>query len=367
MTRTYEGYLLIADITGYTMYLSQSELEHAQEILTSLLELLLAHTRPPLVLSRLAGDAVISYGLRGSFFQGQTFIEMIEKTYIDFRAAIEGMVLNNTCRCNACNNIQRLDLKFFVHFGSFAIQHISGHDELVGSDVNLLHRLLKNHVMEQTGYPAYTLYSEPALQQLGIIGLDETMTPLDETYEHLGTVKVWVQDMHPVWEKRRESGMIRIAPGDILLHAETEIALPPETVWDYLVEPVHLQAFFAANRVDVLKRSHGRIVEGSEMHCYHGQGSTGMTILEWKPFERMLMNCAMPFPKVTSLHELRLSPSEVGTCLEQNMMRCKGPLLSRLVADIGLRQMAKRATADLVAFKERIESDHARRAVKFGE
>ena len=34
------------------------------------LELLLAHTRPPLVLSRLAGDAVISYGLRGSFFQG---------------------------------------------------------------------------------------------------------------------------------------------------------------------------------------------------------------------------------------------------------------------------------------------------------
>jgi hypothetical protein len=58
------------------MYLSQSELEHAQETLTALLELLIKHTRPPLVISRLAGDAVISYGLQDNFFQGQTFIEL---------------------------------------------------------------------------------------------------------------------------------------------------------------------------------------------------------------------------------------------------------------------------------------------------
>ena len=40
MSQTQEGYLLIADITGYTMYLSQSELDHAQETLTTLLKLL---------------------------------------------------------------------------------------------------------------------------------------------------------------------------------------------------------------------------------------------------------------------------------------------------------------------------------------
>jgi len=46
MSKTHEGYLLIADITGYTRYLSESELEHAQETLTALLELLVENTRP---------------------------------------------------------------------------------------------------------------------------------------------------------------------------------------------------------------------------------------------------------------------------------------------------------------------------------
>lgn len=49
----------------------------AQEVLLSLLKLLLDHTRPPLVLSRTAGDAVISYALEESGAQGQTFVELI--------------------------------------------------------------------------------------------------------------------------------------------------------------------------------------------------------------------------------------------------------------------------------------------------
>src|SRR4030066_2308229 len=142
MATSQSGYLLIADITGYTLYLSQSELDHAQAILTVLLELLVEHPRPPLVISRLAGDAVVSYGLQNNFYQGQTFIEMIEDTYVSFRKAIERMVLHNTCQCNACANISTLDLKFFVHYGTFGLQRLSAHDELVGSDVILSHRLL---------------------------------------------------------------------------------------------------------------------------------------------------------------------------------------------------------------------------------
>ena len=47
MAKPQAGFLLIADITGYTSYLSHSELEHAQEILQALLELLIDHTKPP--------------------------------------------------------------------------------------------------------------------------------------------------------------------------------------------------------------------------------------------------------------------------------------------------------------------------------
>ena len=152
MSKIHEGYLLIVDITGYTRYLSESELEHAQETMTALL---VENTRPPLVISRLAGDAIISYGLREGFFQGQTFIEILEDTYITFRKAIDRLVLNNTCGCNACANISSLDLKFFIHYGTFGFQRISDFDELVGNDINLLHRLLKNSVTEETGFQAY--------------------------------------------------------------------------------------------------------------------------------------------------------------------------------------------------------------------
>ncbi len=102
------GFILIADITGYTAYLNASELEHAQGTLTDLLELLIEHTKQPLIISRLEGDAVISYGLEEGFLSGQTFMEIIENTYVDFRKAIELMVLNNSCQCNACANVSGL-------------------------------------------------------------------------------------------------------------------------------------------------------------------------------------------------------------------------------------------------------------------
>jgi hypothetical protein len=47
------GILLIADISGYTKFLASYELEHAQDSLRSLLNLIIEHTRPPLVISRL--------------------------------------------------------------------------------------------------------------------------------------------------------------------------------------------------------------------------------------------------------------------------------------------------------------------------
>ena len=183
-----QGYLVISDITGYTACLSKSEFEHAEDSLRDLLTLLLEHTKPPLVLSRLEGDAVISYAPQGSFLQGQTLVETLESTYVAFRQALERMVLNTTCACKACRNIPSLDLKFFVHYGTFMFQQLGAHVELVGSDVNLIHRLTKNSIIEKTGFKAYAVYTQAAVDALGIEGLCGGMTPHTESYEHLGEV-----------------------------------------------------------------------------------------------------------------------------------------------------------------------------------
>jgi uncharacterized protein YndB with AHSA1/START domain len=363
MEKTFEGYLLIADITGYTMFLSQSELDHAQEILTVLLELLLDHTRPPLVLSRLAGDAVISYGLNDHFYQGQTFLEMIEDTYVAFRKAIEQMMLNTTCRCKACANISSLDLKFFVHYGSFAIQHIVDHDELVGNNVNLIHRLLKNHVTEQTHLSAYTLYTSQAIEHLNLPGLVEILLSLEETYEHLGTVQIWVKDMHPVWEKRHAAMHVMIQPDQRLGQFETEIAMPADRVWDYLIQPQAFNSLIHADRLEVSHLSHGRVDTGTVYRCVHGKRTTPLTILEWRPFERILMQCAMPIPGCSALMEMRLVPSPNGTRIFQIFSKSTGPLLGRLVNDLMMKGMAKRFKEDLEAFRRDIEADLGNRAV----
>ncbi len=54
----------------------------------------------------------------------------------------------STCPCKACQAIPTLDLKFMVHHGDFIIQQVAGIKDLLGTDVNLIHRLAKNHVSE---------------------------------------------------------------------------------------------------------------------------------------------------------------------------------------------------------------------------
>ena len=359
MTGIQQGFLLIADITGYTQYLSKSELEHAQGILTALLELLIDRTRPPLVISRLAGDAVISYALQNNFMQGQTFVEMIEDTYVAFRKAIERMVLNNACRCNACVNVSSLDLKFIVHYGSFGIQQLSAHPELVGSEVNLIHRLLKNQVTEKTGARAYALYTDAAIRQLAIGDISATFMPHTEHYEHLGAVETWVEDMHPVWEAKKDQTRLQFPPEHIILQVEAEIHLPPEAVWGYLSQPEHFNVLAGGTRLEITQRSSGRISVGSVYQCYHGDKVFPQTILEWLPFDRILVQGLAPIPVKNTflLIEYRIEPTPQGTRLIQAIGRPSGPLFGRVMASLLFKSMAKIAQRDMDNFKKHLEED----------
>ncbi|MEZ4768947.1 MAG: DUF2652 domain-containing protein [Caldilineales bacterium] len=361
MSNTQRGYLLIADISGYTVYLSQSELEHAQEVLSALLRLLIDHSKPPLAISRTAGDAVISYGLADNFLGGQTFVELIEDTYVAFRRMIDLMVLNNACQCNACANISTLDLKFFVHYGTFAILQLGDHDELVGSDVNLIHRLLKNSVVESTGIRAYTLYSDAAIRQLGLEGFCERLVAHRETYEHLGDADLWIQDMHPVWQANKESLRITIPPDRVALTVSTEIALPPHQVWDFLAQPEYRSVIIGSDRQVILNRTQGRIQEGTQFQCYHGDRIIMQTVLQWRPFEQMTTRDLVPIPGsyITVLMDLALAPTDTGTRLTDIWEYPEGTLLGRSMARLMIGNMRKQVQTNLDHFRHLVERDAA--------
>ncbi len=355
------GFLVISDITGYTRFLSESELEHAQEILQSLLELLIDHNRPPLTISRTAGDAVISYSVAGASILGQTFVELMEDTYVAFRRAIELFVMNNTCRCNACANVSALDLKFFVHHGEFGIQKLGGHDELVGSDVNLLHRLLKNRVVEATGVRAYTLYTDAAIEALGLAGFRASLTSHQESYEHLGEVTLWVQDMHPIWLEKREQVLITIPPERVVLEVSTEISLPPHQVWDYLVQPEFARLIIGSDRQEITHRHNGRVAPGSVYVCYHGKQISRRTILQWRPFEEIIFEAPTPLPRTFSPVRVLLTPTAGGTHVAHTFGKMRG--VFRLLGETIIRFSARQYhQAAIETFRDAVLADWAAHA-----
>ncbi len=334
MSTTKRGFLLIADITGYTRYLSSAELEHAQGILQTLMELLIDHTKPPLVVSQLEGDAVFSYGVESRTLGGQTLVEMIEDTYVAFRRAINLMVMNTTCQCNACANIATLDLKFFVHHGSFSVQHIGGHDELVGPDVITVHRLTKNRVREATGITAYTLYTEQAVSALGLEGFTEPLVKHVEDYEHLGQLETWIEDMHPVWEHNGERLRIEIPPEETVARVSGSLPVPPAVGWELLSQPEYRALLMRSDAQKTINRLDGRVAPGSVFQCFHGKGVTTQTVLDWHPFEQMTVESSTPLPKTTFLMQLALAPSEEGTEVELIASKARGPWLLRKLCDL---------------------------------
>ncbi|MFQ5944842.1 MAG: DUF2652 domain-containing protein [Anaerolineae bacterium] len=350
-----EGCLLISDITGYTTYLNESELEHARDSLGSLLELLIEHTRAPLVLIDLEGDAVFSYAPAGSIRQGQTVLEMIETTYAAFRRALELMILNTTCTCNACRNLPRLDLKFFVHYGTYSVETLGTYTRLLGTDVVLIHRLVKNTVAEATGLRAYAAYTGAAVDALGLADAVSQLPSHAESYEDVGDVRLFVHDMHGVWERKREEVRIEVRPEEAVLVREFDFPVPPPVLWDFITKPEFRKLMFDADSNDVVDKQGGRTSSGSAYYCAHGTTIYEHRILDWHPFEQYTTNDTWPVRDVTGPVTYRLEPRGDGTRLRVLFGRPEGSLVARTAVEQFFKFTVTRVMPKRVAkLRERI-------------
>src|SRR5262245_49699368 len=99
------GYFLIADIGGYTAFLSGTELEHAQGIIEDLCGVMHRALVPALQLVKLEGDALFCYADGARFTDGERLVELMESCHFDFPRRIEEMQRNTTCTCSACSSI----------------------------------------------------------------------------------------------------------------------------------------------------------------------------------------------------------------------------------------------------------------------
>lgn len=281
-TKTQHGYLLLADISGYTAYLADTELEHAHEILSELLELVVERFKSTLTLAKLEGDAVFAYASDSQVPRGEILLELIDSVYIAFRNRRDGAHRRTTCTCAACRNIPTLDLKFLLHYGAYILQNVSGITELAGSDVNLVHRLLKNHISEATGWRAYALFSAAALQHVAVwpAQLHEQL----EAYEHLGEVVTYSQDMHPRYQAFTEARRVFITPDESDLVIVQDLPASPAVVWDWINDPLKRVQWDDLDEVRAILRPGGRTGVGARNHCLHGRTVAVEDVLDWHPF-----------------------------------------------------------------------------------
>ena len=188
--RTDRGYLILADVSGFTAFVTTTELEHGSEIIAALLDEVVAHLSPPLEIQEIEGDAVFALGGEAASLPRAHLLEVLEGAFAAFKTKQRVMQADETCQCGACQRIWTLDLKMVVHHGPFLRHMVGGRKRVTGTAVIVVHRLLKNGLGRKGGY---ALLTEPALATLGLPAAE--LPSHTERYEHLGDVRCFVHDL----------------------------------------------------------------------------------------------------------------------------------------------------------------------------
>ncbi len=362
------GPLVLADISGYTRFLTESELEHANAIISELLNAVIAAIHAPLTVSSIEGDAVFMYGAMPDEMSGQTVLESVELIYCPFAAALETMILNTTCRCNACANIKTLGMKIVMHCGEFATSEIGGRKTVSGPDVIIAHRLLKNHVIESTGIADYMLVTQPCADDLGVQRIVAGWTEHTEEYEHVGEVKGHVSSLADVWAFIREQNENKVLERDAWLTVGAHSQAPAAVVWDHLIDPFKRMQWLMVAETHLVGHHGGRVGPGTEYHCAHGEGTDIQifTVLDMKPMDYVTFVTTMG-PGVGMRYTDYVVPSGTGTRIvkkaaplfstetgddlgDHALADMKGPVSDRLQTVFGrLAEMSDHAAASVTS------------------
>jgi hypothetical protein len=349
-----QGYLVIADISGYTSFMADTELAHSQEIMGNLLTLVLGSLTPTLQLMEIEGDAVFAYVPAQKLERGETLLEIIERSYVTFRDHIFDMQRATTCQCRACKGIPRLDLKFFTHFGEYAMQKVADRQKIVGSNVNLIHRLLKNSVTERTGWNAYAMFTTTALDQMKIE--PHGMDVATENYEHLGDIPTANIDLKQRYTELTDARRVILEEEGADVVFETEYPVSPQVLWGWLHNPAKRGLWMEGTIWTVKERPEGRQGPGAVNHCAHDGGENLERVLDWRPFE--YYTCEGKGGGITYRMTNRITPTANG-CIARLACKVYFPLPGWISKPLGKFMFTKMFKMGQIVerLRELIESD----------
>ena len=213
--------LLIADIGGYTDYMGSHRmtLAHAEVNTARMLDRIV-DAAPGFELIEIEGDAAFLSRPVGRDSHGSVgdILSVAVAMHRAFHRERE-YVVANLCPCGGCRQARDLKLKFVAHVGDVASQSIRGRKKLVGIDVILTHRLLKNAVP----IPEYVLLSED-LYRTGEASVPGDVREITPDLEGIGEIRAFFVDVadldepppppvRPSWSTRLGSTFLAVGQG----------------------------------------------------------------------------------------------------------------------------------------------------------
>lgn len=153
--------ILIPDISGFTEFMTTTELSHSSRAIHMLIDAMLNAIGEEYEVSEIEGDAVLLIK-KGPAPSKKEILGICLKIFNAFHSQRMWMQQYTICPCGACKAIINLTLKFIVHYGPLVELKVGRFIKQSGMEMIVAHRLLKNSIDSHE----YLLMSEKLLKQV---------------------------------------------------------------------------------------------------------------------------------------------------------------------------------------------------------
>lgn len=188
--------ICIPDISGFTKFMSDAEADLSAKIVPALLNQIIYSNEIGLKVSEIEGDAVLFYR-RGKLPTLKQLVDQCTYFYTEFQRQLTSLHQEHKHEILNKSDIKSLGLKIILHYGKdIEAVTIGKHIKLMGEDVVIAHKLLKNNIDKNE----YIMFSEALMDQYKSEALEDNLfwNQLQygtEAYEHIGDVNYGFLDL----------------------------------------------------------------------------------------------------------------------------------------------------------------------------
>ncbi|SFD58581.1 Protein of unknown function [Chitinophaga sp. CF118] len=182
---TINATILIPDISGFTEFMTTTELNHSTLAINMLIDAMVKAVGDEYEVAEIEGDAVLLIR-KGSAPTLKEILNTCLNIFNAFHYQRKWMQQHMVCACGACQAIINLTLKFVVHHGPVAEITVGRFVKQSGPEMIIAHRLLKNSINSNE----YLLITEKLFEEEAGVPVQDELEWVSSSEEYTSIGKV---------------------------------------------------------------------------------------------------------------------------------------------------------------------------------